>query len=206
MTSHSRTGRLIRALPATSVAIACVLVASALIVVRAVSGGISGGAGSAAVPLLVIFALFIVIGLAVDGSANAGARTRWNEELAISATDLERQVSAYYANAGWTAQRDDAEFKVFVRRSSLNVGLLIVLLILGVVPAVLYLAVHALSRAEAVTVAITPTMAGARIEMQGPWSAIQPFYRMLDLDEPELPEADAGKRRQVATGTRHAAG
>lgn len=106
--------------------------------------------------------------------------------LAVSATDLERRVSTFFAIRGWTAQRDDAGFKVFVRRPQLSIGLLIVLLLLGVVPALIYLLAFAFRRSEAVLIEIGSTVAGARIQMQGPWSAVRPFYRSLDLDAPRL--------------------
>lgn len=63
-----------------------------------------------------------MIGLAVDGG-----RANWEivpveETLAISATDLERNVSRYFAGLGWTAERDDPEVKVFTAQRSSVAG------------------------------------------------------------------------------------
>ncbi len=197
-------GRLARGMPATTVAVVCVVLLSIAIVYQAITGGDGGEVGALAGPLLLILGLglFIVLGLIMDGSANARAKTHWEEVLPVSATDFERLASGYFADHGWTAQRDDADFKVFVRRTRLNTVLLIVLAFLGVFPAVLYLAFWSLSRQEAMTVSITPVPAGARIEMIGPNAAMDGFYREIVAELPRLPgsRGRSGDRRLKAGG------
>ena len=182
-------GRLARAMPATTVAVVCVVLLMIVIVYHAIADGIDADAGSLILPLLFIAGLFIVLGLLLDGSANARAKTHWAEVLPVSATDLERLASGYFADHGWTTQRDDADFKVFVRRTRLNIVLLIVLAFLGVFPAVLYLAFWSLSRQEVMSVSITPVPAGARIEMVGPNAAMGGFYRAVVAELPQPPAA-----------------
>ena len=182
-------GRLARAMPATTVAVVCVVLLMIVIVFQTIADGIDADAGSAILPLLFISGLFTVLGLIMDGSANARAKTHWEKVLPVSATDLERLASGYFADHGWTAQRDDADFKVFVRRTRLNIVLLIVLAFLGVFPAVLYLAFWSLSRQEAMSVRITPVPAGAWIEMVGPNAAMGGFYREVVVALPQPPGA-----------------
>lgn len=170
-------GRLVRALPATTVALTGSALLMIVIACQFAAGDARPDAGSVIGPVLLIFGLIIVMGLLLDGSANSRATTHWEEILPVSATELERHASGYFADHGWTAQRDDADFKVFVRRTRLNIALLLVLALLGVFPAVLYLAFWSLSRPEAMTVKITPVLDGARIEMTGPNAAMDGFYQ-----------------------------
>ena len=188
--------RLARALPASTAAAACTVLLLLAILYGYASGGIDADAGAVVLPLLFIIGLFIVLGLIMDGRANARAKTRWSDVLPASATDVERLASRYFADHGWEAQRDDADFKVFVRRTRLNILLLIVLAFLGVFPAVLYLAFWSLSRPEAMTISITPVPAGASIELIGPNAAKDGFYRSTQLDLPR-PHRD-----HVASGDR----
>ncbi len=182
MLDRSAFQRLALAMPATAASVVCVVLLVIVIVFQAIAGGDSDESGALAGPALLILGLFIVLGLILDGSASARAKTHWEEVLTVSATDFGRLASGYFADHGWEAQRDDADFKVYVRRTRLNVVLLIVLATLGVFPAVLYLALWSLSRKEAMTVSITPVPAGARIEMVGPNAAMDGFYRTVSDD------------------------
>lgn len=181
-------GRLVRALPATTVALTCGVLLMFAIAYRFVVGNAGPDAGSVIGPVLLIFGLFVVMGLLVNGSANSRATTHWEEILPVSARELERHASGYFADHGWTAQRDDADFKVFVRRTRLNIALLLVLAFLGVFLAVLYLAFWSLSRPEVMTVKIAPVLDGTRIEMIGPNAAMNGFYQAT-VSEPSRPTA-----------------
>jgi hypothetical protein len=195
-------GRLAGALPATTVALAGSVLLTFAIASRFVVGNAGPDAGSVIGPVLLIFGLFIVIGLLMDGSANSRATTHWEEILPVSATALERHASGYFADHGWTAQRDDADFKVFVRRTRLNVALLLVLAFLGVFRAVLYLAFWSLSRPEVMTVKIAPVLDGARIEMIGPNAAMNGFYQatVSELSPPTAGRIGSGDRPMRADG------
>ncbi len=188
--------RLARALPATTAAVICTILLLLGLVYGYATGGVNADAGDVVLPVLFIFGLFVVLGLVMDGSANARAKTHWDDVLPASATDVERLASCYFADRGWDAQRDDSDFKVFVRRTRLNIPLLVVLAFLGVFPAVLYLAFWSLSRPEAMTISVTPVSSGASIELIGPSAAIDGFYRALDLELPR-PHFD-----RVASGGR----
>lgn len=179
-------GRFARALPATTAALTFVVLITAVVVFQAIFGNIAADAGPVLLLLLCIFSLFIVLGLIMDGSANARAKTRWTDVLPASATDVERIASRYFADHGWTAQRDDPDFKVFIRRTRLNILLLAVLALLGVFPAVLYLAFWSLSRPEVMTITVATVLRGAWIELIGPSAAMDGFYRATELELPRL--------------------
>lgn len=177
-------GRFARALPATTAALTFMLLIAAVVVIQAIAGNIEADVGSGLLLLLVLFSLFVVLGLIMDGSVNARAKTHWENVLLASATDVERIASRYFTDHGWTAQRDDPDFKVFVRRTRLNILLLLLLALLGVFPAVLYLAFWSLSRREVMTITITTVLRGARIELIGPSGAMDGFYRATELELP----------------------
>ncbi len=123
-----------RALPATTAALTFVLLIADVIVIQAIAGNIEADIGSGLLLLLFLFSLFVVLGLIMDGNVNARAKTHWKDVLPASATDVERIASRYFADHGWTAQPDDPDFKVFVRRTRLNILLLLLLALLGVFP------------------------------------------------------------------------
>lgn len=193
-------GRLVRALPATAAAVACTVLLLLGILSGYALGGIDAGASEVVLPLLFIFGLFIVLGLVMDGSANARAKTHWSDVLPASATDVERLGSRYFADHGWEAQRDDPDVKVFVRRTRLNIPLLLLLAFLGVFPAVLYLAFWSLSRPQAITISVTPVLTGARIELVGPNAAMHGFYRATveELPWPHVDLIASGGKPQTA--------
>lgn len=179
MSGPSTLGRLIRALPATAAAVLVALVLFALTLYQNVPGVADVDVPLELLPVVVIGLVLVALGLAADGGVKNRARTTWDSTVAMSATDLDRMASQYFADKGWTAQRDDEDFKVFVRRPRLNIGLLVILMILGVFPALIYLGVYALERPQSVSIAIAPVSAGAHVEIQGPWSAVDPFHRTL---------------------------
>ena len=185
-------------MPATAAAMLVALCIVGYVSVQIVSGDRDASLPAAMV-VLAVLAVLVALGLAADRGANGRARTTWDGAFALSATDLDRLASRHFAERGWTAQRDDEDFKVFVRRPSLNVGLLVVLLIFGLFPALIYLGLYAIERPASVSIAITPVPAGAHIEMQGSWSAIDPFYRTLNRS---FDYAGTGYPEMKATGSR----
>ncbi|HEV2529286.1 MAG TPA: hypothetical protein VGT61_12650 [Thermomicrobiales bacterium] len=115
-----------------------------------------------------VFVTFVVLLLAVIAdSARLQARpSEWDGVVRTPAHEFERATSIFFAGKGWEAQRDDADYKVFVRRNQrLDVGTLGCLLIVGIIPGLLYLMFGDRSGQTVVTLEIYPVMDGTRVRM-----------------------------------------
>lgn len=108
MNRRSNVGRLMRVLPATTVAVVCVLAFFVFVAWHSVTDDRPGGIGEIVWPSLILAVLLVFVGLGVDGGRNAHATAETDEVLPMSATDLERAASQCFAEARWTVQRDKA--------------------------------------------------------------------------------------------------
>jgi hypothetical protein len=171
-----------RTLPVTALALAVAVVLLAVQVAR-VAAGDADPTGPWLFGWVIVVAMILFAGLLLDGVRLGNRAQEWDGLVATPAMRFERATSIYFATAGWESQRDEPDYKVFVRRhGGVNPLMVILLAILGVIPALIYLAFAARRGQTVVAIEIVPVMGGTRVRVEqsrGESSADQ-FLRQLD--------------------------
>jgi hypothetical protein len=156
-------GRAWEQFPFLLIAVLGVLIGGAVALGRSLGDG-SQGVG--VLPVLgVVAGVLVLLALMLDGTRLNARPTEWDGVVVTPAHEFERATSRYFAGEGWSSQRDDPDYKLFTRRSGPDLGTLIVLFILGVLPALLYLAVGGRSGQTVVTIEVYPVMEGTRVRL-----------------------------------------
>jgi hypothetical protein len=115
-----------------------------------------------------VFVTLVVLFLAVlADTARLQARpSEWDGVVITPAYKFERATSIFFAGEGWEAQRDDPDYKLFIRRNqNLDVGTLGCLFIIGIIPGLIYMLAGGRSGQTVVTLEIYPVMEGTRVRM-----------------------------------------
>lgn len=116
--------RVLRVFPFTCLAVLITLVLVIALPIRAERNGPDafswsdatiGFYRSEAFPLVVLLVVMAGLGLALDGMGIADRSREWDEVVPMSATAFEQLATTHFVEAGWQPQRDEPDFKLYVR-------------------------------------------------------------------------------------------
>ena len=139
--------------------------------------------------LLVINLAVLVLGLVLDAARLRQRPFEFRAFAPFPPEEILDRADTWFEGAGWELQESPDDRVVAERQPALNTATLLVLLIAGIVPGIVYLVVSRRARIVTMTVRATPAEGGGTVELTGTGlsSEALAFFRGL--------HADANRRR-----------
>jgi len=141
-------------------------------------------------PLLLVLNLAaLVLGLVLDAARLRQRPFEFRAFAPFPPDEILDRADTWFEGAGWELQDAPDDRVVAERQPALSMATLLVLLIAGIIPGIVYLVVSRRARVVTMTVLATPAEGGGTVELTGTGlsSEALAFFRGL--------HADVGKRR-----------